>query len=141
MRTHPQRILYVDDDADSREMIGFWLRHQDSELDVTFAESSAVGVELAAGKDFDLYIVDYRMPEMDGAELCTRIRSMQPDARVLFYSAVAREIEITNAFDAGAAEFLVKPNDLDLLVPTVQKLLAENTADRERTKVNFRDAA
>lgn len=121
---HPKPyILYVDDDADSCEMISIMLQLADGRYAITAVETAQKALNVLSIQKFDLYILDYHLPEMGGVELCQKIRQTDLITPILFYSAMARKIDKKEALAAGATEYLVKPNDLDRLVRTVERLL------------------
>jgi CheY-like chemotaxis protein len=117
------RILYVDDDPDSREVMPLWLAHDDERYSVIAVSSAREALRAIESERFDLFILDYRMPDVDGADLCFMIKKVQPATPVLIYSGVAREADRSIGLKAGADEFLIKPNDFDKFAPTVRRLL------------------
>ena len=117
------RIVYVDDNRDSLEMIDLMLRMADDSYQVSTVSTAHKALALQESQPIDLYILDYFLPEMSGAELCRRIRQTDSRTPILFYSAMAREIDREKAMVAGATEYLVKPNDLEKLTETVERLL------------------
>ena len=118
------RILYVDDDADSLEVMQLWLTHDDERYSVTAVSCAKEALTMIDKETFDLFILDFRMPEVDGADLCSMIKKVFPRTPVLIYSANARAADRSIGFEAGADEFLVKPNDFDKFAPTVRRLLS-----------------
>jgi len=125
MNAPDYRILYVDDDVDSLEVMQLWLSHDDERYSVTAVSGAREALSAIDKERFDLFILDYRMPEVDGADLCYMIKKTHPRVPVLIYSALAGESDRTIGFRAGADEFLIKPNDFDKFAPTVRRLLAE----------------
>lgn len=123
------RILCVDDNQDSREMITLMLSYADDGYTVTSASSVEEALALIEKQPFDLYILDNRFSDTTGIELCTKIRQTDKQVPVLFFSALAREIDRRQATEAGANEYLVKPNDLERLTETVRKLLDKSSLD------------
>lgn len=119
-------ILYVDDDKDSCELAAAMFEFSDSDYVVVSAESAEEALLLIEVEPFDLYIFDYRLPRISGVELCRHIRNYDADTPILFSTASARRVEQTEAFAAGATEYLVKPGDLDRLTGTVRRLLNGN---------------
>jgi CheY-like chemotaxis protein len=119
------RILYVDDDVDSLEVMQLWLSHDDERYSVTAVSGAREALSVIDKERFDLFILDYRMPEVDGADLCYMIKKVHPKVPVLIYSALAGEADRSIGFRAGADEFLIKPNDFDKFAPTVRRLLAD----------------
>jgi DNA-binding response OmpR family regulator len=118
------RILYVDDDADSLEVMQLWLAHDSDRYLVKAVSSARDALNAINEEKFDLYILDFQMPDVDGADLCYIIKKVHPHTPVLIYSAAALEAERSIGFRAGADEFLIKPNDFDKFAPTVRRLLS-----------------
>src|SRR5437868_14528770 len=88
-RTMKPRILHVDDDPDIRLLISASL--QDFGYVVATAGTNAEALELAKEFKFDLSILDVRLPDGSGIELCQKIKELQPDAPAVYYSAYARD--------------------------------------------------
>lgn len=118
-------ILYVDDNADSREVISLMLHIADDKYEITAVDRADKAINLINGRNYDLYILDYRLPEVDGIELCRRIRASDAITPIIFYSGAAFKAEREQAIAAGADAYLVKPNDLDNLTDTVKSLLSK----------------
>lgn len=120
------RILYVDDNKDSCEMVSAMLPlYADWKYSVTAVESGDAAVSLLEKQAFDIYILDSVLPDVSGVELCERIRRTDADTPILFFTGKAREADRKKAIDAGASQYLVKPNDLIKLTETVKQLLNE----------------
>ena len=128
MRSLSPTILYVDDNADSREVISFLLNIGDNKYNITTADSAGKALKLMEVQNYDLYILDYRLPEIDGIELCRLIRKINTLTPIIFYSGAAYKAERERALAAGANAYLVKPNDIDNLTETVKVLLSESAA-------------
>ena len=107
------RILVVDDNDVSREILGEMLRYFHAEYALAADATSALAVlENAASRPYDLVLMDWRMPGVSGDEAIRRIRSssslsMQP--KVVMVSAYGREDVVHMAERAGADGFVVKP--------------------------------
>lgn len=121
------RVLYIDDDPDSRELLAVWLRMDPLKYAVTTASSVEEGQALTDESPFDLFVIDYAMPGITGIDFCRMIRQKDKDTPIVIYSAMGRDIDQKKAMDAGANIFLVKPNDFDLLRPVIGRLLLEKT--------------
>ncbi|HEY0657610.1 MAG TPA: response regulator [Pyrinomonadaceae bacterium] len=126
MRSLSPSILYVDDNADSCEVISLMLNIADNKYDVTTVDRADKAINLIKDRNYDLYILDYRLPEIDGIELCRRIRRVDTVTPIIFYSGAAYKAEREQAIAAGANAYLVKPNDLDSLTETVKLFLSES---------------
>jgi two-component system, NtrC family, response regulator HydG len=109
-----QRILIVDDDRSSCEILSKILSLRGYQVDVAYSGSKAL--ELVDRNDYGLALIDYRMPGMDGVELYRRIREMRPGMVGVFvtgfptidtvYPAIAVGVERVIAKPAGSGEIL-----------------------------------
>ena len=120
------RILCVEDDVDSCEMLQMLLTLSDDAYSVTGVHHASEAMELIAAEPFDLYVLDMWLPEIDGIELCRWIRKDDQKTPVIFFTAVGKATDREAAMNAGANEFLVKPNDLDQLVPAIERALTKD---------------
>ena len=116
------RVLYVDDHEDSGFMFQQLLSLSDYE--VTIAVSVEQAMRLAKSEDFDLYVLDRRLPDGSGLDLCRRLNSLSPDVAVIFYTGDAYELHRQEGLSAGASAYIPKPH-IDKLVNAVHQLLAE----------------
>jgi two-component system, OmpR family, manganese sensing response regulator len=119
----PSRILYVDDNRDSCELVRQMLRFSDLNCEVETVETAEDAEFLLKTQDFDLFILDYALPLKSGVELCLHIRENRSTTPVMFFTAMAGAAYCADAMNAGANEYLVKPDDLENLVETVKRLL------------------
>lgn len=101
-----QRILYIDDDAGIRRLVGRAMERRGYRM--TLAESGAEGIEHATAEQFNLIAVDHYMPGMDGLETLERLRLL-PDTPPVVYVTGSDEGRIAvAALKAGAADYVVK---------------------------------
>ena len=132
-------VLCVEDDEDSRELLIALLRHE-------LIEAKAVGTAVQAissiqTEHFDLYLLDSRLPDVDGFDLCRRIRDFDHDTPILFFSGAAYEADKKRGIEAGANAYVIKP-DLDGLLESIKQLVShEESATAKiipfRPKVSF----
>ncbi len=114
MSSTPQpRVLCVDDHEDCREMLGTLLR-------MAFIEAKAVGTAAEAlswiqAERFDLYLLDSQLPDLDGFELCRRVRALDAHTPILFFSGAAYETDKQKGLAAGANAYVSKPDIESLL--------------------------
>ena len=119
------RILCVEDNRDSREMISTLLRETNPNYEVTAVETAAEALAMNGQRAFDLYILDIWLPGMDGVELCRRLRERGITTPIMFFSAMGvQEKDKDYVLAAGANEFLVKSLDIDRFTETVERLLS-----------------
>ena len=120
-KTPKARILHVDDDPDIRLLISASL--QDFGYVVATAGTVAEALELAGQFKFDLFILDVRLPDGSGIDLCQEIHQLQPKVPVLYYSAYASDEEQEAALSVCGDAYLKKPVSASQLKKTIAKLL------------------
>ncbi|MBF9059113.1 response regulator [Rhodobacterales bacterium HKCCSP123] len=131
------KILAVDDDRDFLAYLAVTLGELGYK-NVTLANSASEGIRKIdfAVVDFDCIILDVQMPDMDGIELCARIRSMRKyrDTPIVMATTMADRDHIDRAFMAGATDYLTKPLDK---VETRARLGVVHQLVREQLRANF----
>jgi CheY-like chemotaxis protein len=124
------RILCVDDHQDTSEMLRLLLSQEDYE--VVTAQGVDEAMKLAKSESFDLYVLDKRLPDGTGMELCQKLNELTPNVPCIFYTGDAYEIHRQQAFQAGAEAFVPKP-DIDGLIKAVNDLLVRQDCDAVRS--------
>lgn len=116
-------ILAVDDESGVLNSISRVL--EAAGFEVTTAGSGARALELIHQRRPDLVVLDIIMPEMDGLEVCRRLRADPFLARlpIIFLTAKGRPTDIVEGLDIGADEFLVKPFEVIELPARIRALL------------------
>jgi DNA-binding response OmpR family regulator len=118
-----RRILCVEDDQNICELLGILLRRAGYE--VKSACTLEEGFNLARRESFDLYMLDQMYSDGMGLELCRRLREFDSYTPILFFSGLASAIDRERAIAAGAQSYLIKPDDLGIIVDTARRLTAE----------------
>lgn len=116
------RILYVDDHDDSAEMLKLLLAPMNYE--VHSARTIEEALQRARTEQFDLYVLDKRLPDGSGLELCRQLNVLTPGVPCIFYTGDAYEVHRQEAVAAGATAFISKP-DVEGLIRKVHEFLAE----------------
>ena len=117
-----KKILCVEDHEDTCELYILLL----PEYDFTFTHSIASAIVLFKENDYDLCIMDGRLCDGSGADLCRQMLELKPDFPVVFISGLTRDSDIEEAKIAGAKEYLTKPCDMDELQKIVKELIEQN---------------
>ena len=125
------KILLVDDEEDILEFLSYNLKKEGFRIDTANNGISALK-KLEKSKP-DLIILDVMMPEMDGIEVCEKIREREKfdDVLILFLTARSEEYSELAGFSAGADDYITKPIKPKLLVSRVNAILK-----RKRKKKN-----
>lgn len=116
------RILHVDDHQDTRLMMAALL--QERGYGVLTAGSVGEALQLATDITFDLYILDVRLPDGTGVELCQKLREMRPGIPILYYSAYGDPAEVESALSICGDAYLKKPVCIADIENLVARLLA-----------------
>ena len=102
-----QQILIIEDEKDIAELIQLHLK--DIHIVATLCHDGQSGLDLALSKNWDLVILDLRLPRMDGLEICRRIRESSAYIPVLMLSAKSTELDRVLGLEIGADDYLTKP--------------------------------
>jgi len=125
--TDKGKILAVDDTPASLRLLTDILKEEGYE--VRSAISGELALHAATSNPPDLVLLDIRMPEMDGYEVCRRLKA-QPETRsvpVIFVSAVSETDVKVQGFEIGAVDFVTKPYQRDELLARVRTHLELNS--------------
>jgi sulfite reductase subunit B len=130
-----QRVLIVDDEAIVRESIRDWLK--DSGYDVATAESGKEALAMVQKQDFDVMLVDIRLPGESGIAVLEKVKSKKPNIKSIIITAYPSEETISQAKKLGAIDYLVKP-----LVPDdLEKLIQGTLKDMDKAPTAARPEA
>ena len=135
-------ILIVDDEEIVRESLSSWL--EEDGYEVAAAENGFRALERLPEKDWNLAMVDLKMPGMDGIQLMDEIRKIKPETIVIIMTAYATVDTAVQAMKKGAYDYIVKPfnpEDLSLTIRKIiehQKLVKENLYLRKELKKQYR---
>lgn len=114
-----QKILVVEDEKKIARFLELELKHE--QFVVTVAYDGRVGLELATTKSFDCILLDVMLPELNGIEVCRRIRK-QSDVPILLLTARDAIMDRVAGLDAGADDYLVKPFAIEELLARIRSI-------------------
>jgi DNA-binding response OmpR family regulator len=125
-----EKILIVDDDIDSLKLIGLMLQRQGYEISAASAGGQALSK--ASAESPDLIILDVMMPDMDGYEVCRRLRAdtATQGIPIIMFTAKTLVDDKVTGFEAGADDYLTKPTHPAELASRVKAVLARSAAQR-----------
>lgn len=113
------RVLLVDDDETFRRTVGGALGKRGFE--VTLAPGGEEALKQAREREFDVALVDLKMPGMDGLELLARLRREQPELEVVVLTGHGTIPSAIEAIKAGANHYLTKPCELAEIEASLQR--------------------
>jgi len=120
--TKKPRILVVDDEEAMRESLKDWLMEDGYEVDLAPGGEDAVA--MAREKNFEVVLLDLKMPGMDGLETLKRFKDIQPEADIIMMTAYATVDTAVQAMKEGAFDYLVKPFDPDEVEMLIKRIVA-----------------
>jgi two-component system response regulator PilR (NtrC family) len=132
------RILVVDDEPSMRELLGIMLRKEG--YDVLLAESRAMAAAVLQKGPVEMVITDIRLGDGDGLEILRHVRSASSRTPVIVMTAYGSTETAVAALKLGAADYLVKPFDVDELKIVVRNALEKIQLQEENLllKAEFR---
>lgn len=128
-----EKILVVDDDVDSLKLIGLMLQRQGYE--VVAANAGTPALQKAYNEHPDLIILDVMMPDMDGYEVCRRLRTEPTTAGIpiIMFTAKTLVDDKVAGFEAGADDYLTKPTHPAELASRVKAVLQRSQQKKSAT--------
>src|SRR5690554_3895069 len=114
------KILVVDDEERILRLLKLYFTREVYELDE--AEDGKEALNLALEKDYDVILLDLMLPEMDGIEMCTKLRESKATP-VIMLTAKGEESNRVQGFEVGADDYIVKPFSPREVVLRVKALL------------------
>lgn len=129
------RVLVVDDDRAVREALRRALTLADYEVQT--AEDGNGAIELIAQSVPDAVVLDVGLPDIDGLELCRRLRTLGNRVPILMLTARAEVSDRVEGLDAGADDYLVKPFDVDELKARMRALLRRSSSEGDPQALSF----
>jgi len=129
--TKPTKILHVEDDKTVAGIVREMLEDQGWQVE-TCAQGAAALERIYGQEDYDLLVVDYDLPGVNGLELIIRARELDHRCDMPMVVLAGSPVEAA-AREAGADVFLQKPQDLSSLVETINRLLEEREQEQSET--------
>ncbi|MHA6623177.1 response regulator transcription factor [Pseudonocardia sp. DLS-67] len=126
MLTTAGRILLIEDDPTIGEVLTSSLRTHGHE--VQWERAGHHGLARAAETEFDLVLLDLGLPDLDGVEVCRRLRIAQPDTVLVMLTARTTEMDVVVGLEAGADDYLTKPVRLNELHARIRAHLRRSAA-------------
>lgn len=117
-----EKVLLVDDEEEFVETLAERMRTRG--MDVSTSGSGVDALQLVEDEDFDVVVLDLKMPGIDGLDALKRIKRRRPEIQVVLLTGYATVEKGVEAIKEGALEFLEKPVDLASLTEAIHKAKA-----------------
>ena len=117
-----KKILVAEDNDSNFILMTYILKKR---YEYERAKNGKEAVELVEKNDYDIVLMDIKMPIMDGLEATKIIKDARPDLPIIALTANAFDSDRQLAFEAGCDEFLSKPISSDMCLKTIAKFIGE----------------
>jgi len=122
------RVLFIEDDTQIGELVAGQLRELGHA--VHWAQDGVEGFQTYRDTDFDLVILDLRLPSLHGLDICRRIRADDPFIPIVMLTAKAEKRDVVRGLELGADDYITKPFSSSELVARIHALFRRIAADR-----------
>ncbi len=129
-------IMVVDDEETICEALMAWFVKDGYQVETALSGEEALGC--LQGNDIDIFLVDVKMPGMDGIELLSRIKKKQPEAIVIMMTAHGSIQTAVEAMKRGASDYLCKPFDPDTLSLLMERVMINKSLQKENIALKER---
>src|ERR671937_2405341 len=127
MSAQPQNVLVVEDEASIASFVSLYLRN--AGYTVRTASTGAEALTQAAAEEPTLIVLDLMLPDIDGIEVCKRIRQ-RSDVPILMLTARDEDVDKIIGLEVGADDYLTKPFNPRELVARIKSVLRRATPER-----------
>jgi len=127
-----ERVLIVDDDPDIRKLVSYNLTQ--AGFRVATAATGVAALEAVQGQPPDLIILDIMLPDLDGLEVCKKLRRQEKTRRIpiIMLTARTQEVDRVVGFELGADDYVMKPfspRELVLRVKSIFRRMGDEPTD------------
>jgi two-component system, OmpR family, phosphate regulon response regulator OmpR len=128
------RILLIEDDRRLAEMVKNYLG--EFGISITASHSGAAGIGLQLRENFDAVILDLMLPDMDGFDVCRRLRA-EADTPILMLTARGDAMDRVIGLEIGADDYLPKPFEPRELLARLRSILRREKGERNSAALRF----
>jgi len=123
--TKKENILIVDDDESTCKMLAFILNKKGYNVETVGTGYEAL--EIAQHKNFNLALLDIKLPDIEGIELLVPLKKLYPDMETMMMTAYSSLESVVRALNEGALAYIIKPLDMDDVLHKIN-----NTFEKQR---------
>lgn len=127
-----QRILIIEDEKNLARFIELELKHEGFETEIMY--NGRTGLDAALTQEWDLILLDLMLPELNGIEVCRRLRPSK-NTPIIIMTARDSVIDRVSGLDHGADDYIVKPFAIEELLARIRALLRRVEIEEEQRKV------
>lgn len=131
------RVLVVEDEPTITEFLSTGLGYEG--YDVEVATEGQTGLDLAKKQEFDIVLLDIMLPDIDGFEVCRRLRARGYTVPILMLTAKKEITDRVTGLDLGADDYMTKPFSFVELLARIRALLRRTKGKKETTRLRAAD--
>jgi len=131
------RILVVDDDEGIRKVLAAILETEGYSVDT--AKNGGEAIKKSNTKFYNLALIDFRLPDMDGTKLLTRMRGTTPKMRKIIITGYPTLQNALEALNRGADAYIMKPFDIDKVLATIKEQLKEQREEKQYSQEKVKE--
>ena len=124
-----KKILIVEDEVNVASLVSRLLKEEGANVDIAYDGQS--GYDLLHTQQYDLVLLDRKLPRMGGLEVCQKLREGNNAIKILMLTAMVTPDDIVNGLDTGADDYLTKPFNLNELRARIRSLLRRHAVENE----------
>ena len=129
------RVLVIEDEPAVRDALGYALRGEGFEVDLT--GDGEAGLHAAQAGDYDVLVLDLMLPKMSGTEVCRRLRAESP-VPIIMLTAKGAELDRVLGLEIGADDYVTKPFSMAELIGRIRAILRRRDLDRSGAERRLR---
>jgi DNA-binding NtrC family response regulator len=126
------RILIVDDDTSIRKVLKAILDEKGYIVDT--AENGKQAIKKSQKKFYNLALIDIRLPDMEGTELLSKLKTNKPKMRKIIITGYPSLRNAIEALNKGADAYIIKPLDIDKTLATIKEQLQKQQEEEKMTE-------
>jgi two-component system phosphate regulon response regulator OmpR len=128
------KLYLIDDDEDLHELLKVYF--EDLQIELLGAETPSKGINYLENNVVDLVILDLMLPEMDGFEVCKKLRQINPDLPIIMLTAKTDDFNKIVGLELGADDYLAKPFNPRELFARIKTILRR--VERANSKIEVK---
>jgi DNA-binding response OmpR family regulator len=137
-----KEVLVIEDDQDIVDLLSIHL--EDLDCKVTASKSGAKGLDLALENSYNLIILDLMLPDLDGLEVCRRVRAQKIYTPILMLTAKSEDIDKVLGLETGADDYLTKPFNVREFISRVKAIfrrveMLKEESHKSESQIRFKD--
>ena len=128
------KVLLIEDDPDIVQLLKIHLA--DLSCEVTTELNGLSGYQMSISEEFDLIILDIMLPDMDGIDICRKVRAKEISTPILMLTAKSEEIDKVLGLEIGADDYMTKPFSIREFIARVKAILRRSKLIKEGLENN-----